>query len=58
MKDIKRKIYDDVLTLYDLAHENGLDEVCEELSNAEHVLWEMLKHDDNEKNGGSNGINF
>jgi len=50
MIDVKRKIHIDLVALYDLAYQNDLPEICGALSNVEHMVWELRRRDDKEKN--------
>ena len=52
MIDVKRKIHIDLVALYDLAYQNDLPEICGALSNVEHIVWELRRRDDDEKNCG------
>ena len=52
MIDVKQKIQIDLVALYDLAYQNDLPEICGALSNVEHMVWEMRRREDDEKNWG------
>lgn len=52
MIDVKRKIHIDLVALYDLAYQNDLPEICGALSNVEHMVWELRRRDNDEKNWG------
>jgi len=49
MIDVKRKIHTDLVALYYLAYENDLHEICGALSNVEHLVWELRRKEDKEK---------
>lgn len=50
MIDVKRKIHIDLVALYDLAYQNNLpDHILSKLSNVEHLIWELRRREDKEK---------
>ena len=51
MIDVKQKLHIDLVALYDLAYQNDLPKhVLGALSRAEHLIWELRRRDDKEKN--------
>jgi len=47
MIDVKRKIYIDLVALYDLAYQNDFPKhVLGALSRAEHLIWELRRRED------------
>jgi hypothetical protein len=52
MIDVKRKIHIELVALYDLAYQNDLpDHILGSLSNVEHLIWELRRREDKEKEG-------
>ncbi len=49
MIDVKQKIHIELVALYDLAYQNDLHEICGALSNVEHLVWELRRREDKEK---------
>ena len=50
MIDVKQKIHIDLVALYDLAYQNDLPtHVLSALSRAEHLIWELRRREDKEK---------
>jgi hypothetical protein len=52
MIDVKRKIHIELVALYDLAYQNDLpDHILGKLSTLEHLIWELRRREDKEKEG-------